>query len=106
MHAAAGALKGCRDLQRRRDRDHRIGLTSDVESGAMNSLNFDFLKEQITVRLHAHGPATSERLASELAVPHRNVRFALEQLKRKEECVRLLPFGLWDVTDDVTQKSA
>ena len=67
----------------------------------MNSLTFDFLKHQITARLDAHGPATSERLASELAVPHGNVLFALEQLKGKEKCVRCLPFGLWDVTENI-----
>jgi hypothetical protein len=60
----------------------------------MNSLTFDFLKQQITVRLDARGPATSERLAVELAVPHGNVLLALEQLKGKEKCVTLLPFSL------------
>jgi len=65
----------------------------------MNSWEFDSLKLRITARLRK-GPATADKLASELNAPQGNVRFALEELKGKEKLVKHLPFGLWDLAED------
>ena len=66
----------------------------------MNSLEFDALQLRLVEYLRKRGPTISERLAAELAVPHGQVRFALEQLRqRKEPLVTSLPFGFWDSTD-------
>jgi len=65
----------------------------------MNSWEFDSLKLRITARLRK-GPATADRLASELNAPQGNVRFALEELTGKEKSVKHLPFGLWDLAED------
>jgi len=68
----------------------------------MNSFTFELLKQQIAMRLYEKGPATSETIASELDAPHGNVCFALEQLQREtKKTVARLPFGFWDVTDDL-----
>ena len=69
----------------------------------MNSLEFDALQLRIVSYLKTKGPTTSERLAAELAAPHGNVRFALEQLHdRKDPVVNRLPFGLWDSADQTS----
>jgi predicted ArsR family transcriptional regulator len=65
----------------------------------MNSWEFDSLKLRITARLRK-GPATADKLASELNAPQGNVRFALEELKGKEKTVTHLPFGFWDLAED------
>lgn len=65
----------------------------------MNSWEFDSLKLRITARLRK-GPATADKLASELNAPQGNVRFALEELRGKEKSVTHLPFGLWDLAED------
>ena len=63
----------------------------------MNSLDFDAPQLRIISYLATNGATTSERLAAQLAAPHGNVRFALEQLhERQEPVVTRLPFGLWD----------
>jgi len=67
----------------------------------MNSLEFDALQLRLVEYLRKQGPTTSERLAAELAVPHGNVRFALERLRqRKVPLVKSLSFGFWDTTDE------
>ena len=64
----------------------------------MNSLESEELKIRILSRLQNTGAARSEELAAELAVPHGNVRLALERLlDAKEAPIQRLPFGLWDV---------
>lgn len=66
----------------------------------MNSLEFDAFQLRIVHYLKIKGPATSEALAAELAAPHGNVRFALDQLQdRRDPVVNRLPFGLWDFAD-------
>ena len=65
----------------------------------MNSLEFDDLQVRIVEHLSKDGATTSERLAAELAAPHGNVQFVLEQLSTaKEPIVKRLPFGLWGST--------
>jgi len=67
----------------------------------MNSLEFDALQVRVVEHLSKEGATTSERLAAELAAPHGNVHFALEQLcATKEPLVKRLPFGFWDLTDE------
>jgi len=66
----------------------------------MNSWEFDSLKLRIMARLRKSGPATADKLASELNAPKGNVRFALEELTGKEKSVKHLPFGLWDLAED------
>ena len=66
----------------------------------MNLWEFDSLKLRITARLRKSGPATANKLASELNAPQGNVRFALEELRGKEKSVKHLPFGLWDLDQD------
>ena len=66
----------------------------------MNPWEIDSLKLRITVRLRKSGPATADRLASELNAPQGNVRLALEELRGKEKSVKHLPFGLWDLDED------
>jgi len=67
----------------------------------MSSLDFDVLQVRIVEHLSKEGSATSERLAAELAAPHGNVQFALEQLcAAKEPLVKRLPFGFWDSSDE------
>jgi len=66
----------------------------------VNSLEFDALQLRIVEHLDKEGPTTSERLAARLAVPHGNVRSALEQLhERTEPPVTRLAFGFWDTND-------
>jgi hypothetical protein len=66
----------------------------------MNSMEFDALQLRIVSYLKTKGPTTSETLAAQLEATHGNVRFALEQLRdRNDPLVNLLPFGLWDSAD-------
>ena len=67
-----------------------------IEKRSMNSLEFENLQVRIVEHLSKEGATTSERLAAELAAPHDNVQFALEQLSTaKDPIVKRLPFGLW-----------
>ncbi len=67
----------------------------------MNSLEFDALQVRIVEHLSKEGATTSGRLAADLAAPHGNVQFALEQLcAAREPIVKRLPFGFWDSTDE------
>lgn len=67
----------------------------------MNLTEIETLKARITTRLQDAGPATSQKLAVELAVPHGKVRLALETPgQTKGVFVKRLPFGFWDVTAD------
>jgi hypothetical protein len=67
----------------------------------MNSLNFEVLKQRITIRLYEKGPATSETIAYELQAQHGNVCVALEELQGERKTpTRRLAFGFWDVIDE------
>lgn len=67
----------------------------------MNLTEIESLRTRITTRLQDAGPATSQKLAVELAVPHGKVRLALETPGQgKEVFVKRLPFGFWDVMPD------
>lgn len=68
--------------------------------GRMNLGEFHSLKLRITTRLRKSGPATADKLASELNAPQGNVRFALRELSGKDKSVKHLPFGLWDLAED------
>jgi hypothetical protein len=67
----------------------------------MNACEFDALEAKITAHLSRLDPTTAEKLAVCLNTPHGNVRFALEELRMNEKSVTLLPFGLWDLSDEV-----
>jgi len=67
----------------------------------MNAWEFDELKVRLTARLSRLGPATAEKLALDLNAAQGNVRFALEELRTNEKSVTLLPFGFWDLADDL-----
>jgi len=68
---------------------------------SMNLAEIESLRVRITTRLQNVGPATSQRLAIDLAVPHQNVRAVLETSRRgKVVPVKRLPFGFWDITED------
>ena len=66
----------------------------------MNSPAFDALQIRIFVRLQRSGPTTSEKLASEFALPIGSIRFALQKLRDEKKMVRKLPFGFWDLPDE------
>lgn len=68
----------------------------------MNSWEFDLLKMRIMARLRTVGPATTDKLASELNAPHGNVRFALEQLRSNQKSVTRLAFGFWELSDELS----
>jgi len=68
----------------------------------------DDLERRITARLHEAGPSTVGRLASDLSESFGMVLFALEKLRGGiEKNVRVLPGGLWEVTEEYKmQRSA
>jgi hypothetical protein len=66
----------------------------------MDSLSDD-LENRITTRLHETGPTTVGGLASDLSEPFGSVLFALEKLRDGiEKHIKVLPGGLWAVTDE------
>ena len=60
--------------------------------------------DRILVGLRQTGPSTIGQLASNLSEPFGVVLFALEKLRDVDRHIRVLPGGLWDVTDDYKSK--
>jgi DNA-binding transcriptional ArsR family regulator len=58
------------------------------------------LHERILAALHETGPATVGQLASNLSESLGMVLFALERLRDTDKHIRVLPGGLWDVTEE------
>jgi len=63
------------------------------------------LHERILTGLHETGPATVGQLASNLSEPLGMVLFALERLRDRDKHIRVLPGGLWDVTEEYRKGS-
>ena len=63
------------------------------------------LDERILVGLRKTGPSRVGQLASNLSEPFGMVLFALERLRDTDQHIRVLPGGLWDVTDEFRKGS-
>jgi hypothetical protein len=58
------------------------------------------LHERILAGLRKTGPTSIGQLASNLSEPFGMVLVALESLRDTDKHIRVLPGGLWDVTDE------
>jgi hypothetical protein len=58
------------------------------------------LHKRILAALHETGPISVGQLALKLSEPFGMVLVALERLRDTDKHIRVLPGGLWDVTDE------
>ena len=63
------------------------------------------LHERILAALYETGPATVGQLASNLSEPLGMVLFALERLRDSDKHIRVLPGGLWGITEEYRKGS-
>ena len=66
----------------------------------------DTLHERILTGLGKIGPTTVGQLAQHLSEPFGLVLFALERLRDGPKEVRVLPGGLWDLTEESARDSS
>jgi len=62
------------------------------------------LHERILAGLRETGPTSVGQLASKLSEPFGMVLVALEMLRDTDQHIRVLPGGLWDVTDEYRKR--